>query len=158
MALNEAQNLFALFFAIYFGMIIGRSHEMYKPWDTYSAWKGKPHNIRRLTTAWIILFIIPIVQFAVLFSLLGTVDISFDMTGAGILNIILIGFGSFFEFGYFRIYEAFLHRYHESFFSEEDLPQMERIGKIRLEFWAHFIPGALYVILSTLAVLIAIYI
>src|SRR5271157_3774613 len=146
MALNEAQNLFALFFAIYFGMIIGRSHDMYKPCDTYNAWKGKPHNIRRLTMAWIILFIIPIVQFAILFSLLGKVDISFDMTITGIFNIILIGFGSFFEFGYFRIYEAFLHRYHKSFFSEEDLPEKDRIGKIRPDFWAHFIPGALYVI------------
>jgi len=157
MPLNEAQNLFALFFAIYFGMIIGRSHDMYKPWDTYSAWMGKSHNTRRLFTAWLILFIIPLVQFALLFSLLGSADIPFDMTIVGIINIVLIGFGSFFEFGYFRIYEAFLHRYHESFFSEEDLPQIERVNKIRPDFWAHFIPGVLYVILSILAVLIAIY-
>ena len=72
MALTDAQNLFTLFFAIYFGMMIGRSHEMYRPWDTYNAWRGNSQNIRRLVTAWIILFIIPLFQFAVLFALLGS--------------------------------------------------------------------------------------
>ena len=72
MALTDTQNLFTLFFAIYFGMMVGRSHEMNRPWDTYNAWKGKWQNIRRLVTAWIILFIIPLFQFAVLFALLGS--------------------------------------------------------------------------------------
>src|SRR5665647_2187921 len=53
--LTEAQELFSLFFAIYFGLIIDRSHEMYKSWDTYNVWKGKSHNIKRLLAAWIIL-------------------------------------------------------------------------------------------------------
>jgi hypothetical protein len=154
---TEAQDLFTLFFAIYFAMIMDRSHEMYKPWDTYNAWRGKTHNIRRLLVAWTILFVMPLLQFAILFSLLGSVDVPFDMTIRGILNLVLIGFGSFFEFGYFRIYESFLHRYPTSFFSDEDLTQIEGFGKIRPDFWAHFIPGTLYVILSTLAVLIAIY-
>jgi len=55
MSLNDAQQLFVLFFAIYFAMIIDRSHEMYKPWDTYNAWKRKSHNIKLLFAAWIIL-------------------------------------------------------------------------------------------------------
>ena len=79
------------------------------------------------------------------------------VTIRGILNVVLIGLSSFFDFGYFRIYEAFLHSYHESFFSDEDLTQIERIGKIRPDFWAHFMPGALYVIVSVLMMLIAIY-
>ncbi|GEM_PF-654561 len=157
MALTDAQNLFTLFFAIYFGMMIGRSHEMYRPWDTYNAWRGNSQNIRRLVTAWIILFIIPLIQFAVLFALLGSFSIPFSLTVAGIVNIVLIGFGSFFEFGYFRIYEAFLHRYPKSFFSDEELPEMHESGKIHPGFWAHFIPGVLYVLLSIMAVLIAIY-
>ena len=157
MALTEAQELFTLFFAIYFAMIIDRSHEMYKPWDTYNAWRGKPHNIRRLLAAWIILFAIPLVHFAILFALLGSVDVPFDMTMRGISNVILIGFGSFFEFGYFRIYESFLHRYPTSFFSEEELTQRESPGEIRPDFRLDFIPGTLYVIMSTLAMLIAIY-
>jgi len=65
------QDLFLYFFAIYFSLIIARSHEIYKPWDTYSAWKGQSHNIKRLLTGWIILFIIPLLHFAVLFILLG---------------------------------------------------------------------------------------
>lgn len=157
MDLTEAQNLFALFFAIYFALIIDRSHETYKPWDTYNAWRGKAQNIRRLLTAWIIVFIIPLLHFSILFALLGSVNIRFDMSISGILNVILISFSSFFDFGYFRIYEAFLHSYPESFFSEEELTQIERSVKIRPDFWAHFIPGALYVIVSTLMMLIAIY-
>ena len=93
---------------------------MYKPWDTYNAWKGKSHNTKRLLAAWIILFIVPLLNFAILFVILGLIDIRFDMTIRGILNVNLIGLGSFFDFGYFRIYEAFLHRYSESFFADEE--------------------------------------
>ncbi len=62
---------------------------------------------------------VPLFQFAILFALLGLIDVPFDMTIRGILNVTLISLGSFFDFGYFRIYEAFLHRYPESFFADE---------------------------------------
>jgi hypothetical protein len=130
---------------------------MYKPFDTYNAWKGKSHNLKRLLAAWLILFVIPISHFGILFILLGSVNVRFDMTIGGISNIILISLSSFFEFGYFRIYEAFIHSYPESFFGNDERMQLDRSGKIRPDFWAHFIPGALYVILSTLMMLIAIY-
>lgn len=157
MPLNDPQEVFILFFAIYFGLMVDRSHEMYNPWDTYNAWKGKTHNINRLLTAWLILFIIPICHFGILFVLLGYVNVKFDMTVQGVSNIILISLSSFFEFGYFRIYEALLHSYPESFFRDEELRQLELSGKAQPDFWAHFIPGALYVVLSTLLLLIAIY-
>jgi hypothetical protein len=156
MDLTEAQNLFALFFAIYFALIIDRANEMYEPWDTYNAWRGKSHNIKRLLAAWVILFIIPLLHFAIIFALLGSMNIRLDMTIMGILNLVLVGLGSFFDFGYFRIYEAFLHTYSGSFFSDEDLTQKIPSGNIRPDFWAHFIPGALYVIVSTLMILISI--
>lgn len=155
MSLTEAQELFELFFAVYFALIIDRSHEVYKPWDTYNAWKGNFYNIKRLLAAWIILFIVPLLHFAILFILLGSIDVRFDMTISGVLNVALIGVGSFFEFGYFRIYEAFLHKYPKSFFTDEE--RIQKGPSIHPDFWAHFIPGALYVILSTLMVLIAIY-
>jgi hypothetical protein len=157
MPLTEAQEIFTLFFAIYFAIIIDRSHEMYKPWDTYNAWRGIPHNRRRLLVAWAILFAIPLLHFALLFILLGSVNIRFDMSIDGISNVVLISLSSFFDFGYFRIYEAFLHSYPESFFADEERIQIERLVKIRPDFWAHFIPGALYVSLSTFMMLIAIY-
>jgi hypothetical protein len=157
MPLTEPQELFILFFAIYFALMIDRSHEMYKPWDTYNAWRGKSHNLKRLLAAWIILFVIPILHFAVLFILLGSVNVRFDMTIGGISNVVLISLSSFFDFGYFRIYEAFLHSYPKSFFADEERIQIERSGKIRPDFWAHFMPGALYVIVSTLMMFIAIY-
>ncbi len=156
MALTDAQTLFAFFFAIYFALIIDRSHEVYKPWDTYNAWRRNAQNIRRLLAGWAILFIIPLLHFSILFVLLGSINIRFDMTIIGISNLVLIGLGSFFEFGYFRIYEAFLHSYPRSFFSDEELTQMIPSGKIRPGFWAHFIPGALYVTLSTIMILISI--
>lgn len=157
MPLTEAQELFSLFFAIYFSLIIDRSHQMYKPWDTYNAWKGKPHNVKRLVAAWIILFVTPMLHFSILFILLGSVNVQFDMTISGISNVVLISFSSFFDFGYFRIYESFMHKYPESFFADEELIQLERLGRIFPDFWAHFIPGALYVIISILMMLIAIY-
>lgn len=157
MILTETQELFSLFFGIYFAQIIDRSHQAYKPWDTYNAWKGKTHNIKRLLGAWITLFFVPLIHFSILFSLLGSFNIQFDMTISGISNVVLIILSSFFEFGYFRIYEAFLHKYPESFFADEELAQIESLIKIRPDFWAHFIPGILYVFLSTLVMLIAIY-
>ncbi len=157
MSLTEAQELFSLFFAIYFSLIIDRSHQTYRPWDTYNAWKRRSHNIKRLLAAWIVLFIIPLLHFSILFLLLGSNDVRFDMTIAGILNVVLIGVGSFFDFGYFRIYEAFMHRYPEHFFPDEERAKLMSLGKILPDFWAHFIPGALYVTLSTIMVLIAIY-
>lgn len=157
MAFNDAQNLFALFFAIYFSLIIDRSHQAYKPWDTYNAWRGKSHNIMRLLAAWATLFIVPILHFSILYSLLGSYNIQLEMTISGISNIVLISLGSFFDFGYYRVYEAFLHRYPRSFFSDEERIKLESSGKILPDFWAHFIPGALYVVLSTLMILIAIY-
>jgi hypothetical protein len=99
---------------------------MYKPWDTYNAWKGKSHNVRRLLAAWVILFIIPILHFAILFILLGSVAVRFDTTIWGISNVVLISLSSFFDFGYFRIYEAFLHGYPESFFADEERVLIER--------------------------------
>ena len=137
--------------------MIDRSNEVYKPWDTYNAWKGKTHNIRRLLAASIILFILPLLHFAILFTLLGSIDIQFNMTTRGISNVVLIGFSSFFDFGYFRIFEAFMHSYPESFFSDEDVIQIDLSGKIRPDFWANFMPGALYVIISVLMMMVAIY-
>lgn len=157
MPLTDAQELFSLFFIVYFTLIIDRAHQTYKPWDTYNAWKGRPHNIKRLLAAWIILFVIPLLHFGILFILLGLSNVRLDLTIRGISDIVLVGLGSFFEFGYFRIYESFLHKYPESFFADEERIQIESSGKILPDFRAHFIPGILYVLLSTLMVLIAIY-
>lgn len=157
MALSEAQELFSLFFAIYFSIIIDRSHETYKPWDTYCAWKGKTQSIMRLLAGWIILFAVPILHFSILFILLGSINVRFDFTVRGVINVVLISLSSFFDFGYFRIYEAFLHSYPESFFDEDERIKKENSGEIRPDFWAHFMPGALYVSLSTLMMLAAIY-
>ncbi len=155
MPLNEAQELFGFFFAIYFALIIDRSHEVYKPWDTYNAWKGKSHNINRLLMAWIILILLPIMHFAILFTLLEIFNVTFETTIVGVLKVVLVSISSFFAFGYFRIYEAFLHGFSKFFFSEEEKTKF--LSEIRPYFWAHFIPGVLYVLISTLMLIIALY-
>lgn len=157
MVLTDAQNLFSLFFAIYFSLIIDRSNQAYKPWDTYNAWKGKRQSTKRLLAGWLIIFFIPLLHFSVLYSLLGSFNIQFDLTISGLLNLILISLASFFDFGYYRIYEAFLHGYPEYFFAEEEQEKLKKSGKLLPDFWAHLIPGLLYVVLSTLCLLIAIY-
>jgi hypothetical protein len=156
MALSDAQELFSLFFAIYFSLNISRAHQEYKPWDLYNAWKGIHHNLKRALMAWVIIFIVPLIHFSLLFSLVGTFNIKLDFTIRGISNIILISLASFFDFGYYRMYEAFLHNYPESFFVEEELVEIQHLGKIRPGFWAHFMPGLFYVLISTLIMLIAI--
>jgi hypothetical protein len=156
MSLNDAQQLFAFFFAIYFYMIIDRSHAMYQTWDTYSAWRGKSHNFNRLLAAWFILIILPVTHFAVLFTLVGIFKVTFDPTPAGVVHIILISISSFFVFGYFRIYEALIHGYHSLFFSEKE--KQEGGVEIRPHFRAHFIPGILYIVVSTLLLVLALYI
>ena len=158
MAFTEAQDLFALFFAIYFALIIDRANAAYQPWDTYNSWRRNPHSIKRLLLGWLILFIMPLLHFSILFILLEPVKLQFTIAVKSLLSLVLIGIGSFFDFGYYRIYEAFLHSYPESFFSSEELAKMVSSGKIRPDFWAHFLPGALYVVVSTLMILIAIWI
>ncbi len=157
MAFNDAQELFSLFFAIYFSLIIDRANQEYKPWDLYNTWRGRFHNLKRALMAWIILFIVPLIHFSLLFSLLGKFNINFDLTIGGLSNLVLISLASFFDFGYYRIYEAFLHKYPEYFFAEEELIQVQHLGRVRPDFWAHFMPGLLYLFLSTLIMLIAIY-
>lgn len=156
MTLDDAQQLFGFFFAIYFVLIIERSNDTYGSWDTYSAWSGRSHNINRLTTAWLFLVLMPVTHFAILFTLLGLFDVTFDETITGVANIVLISIGSFFSFGYFRLYEAVLHTFPASFFTDDEL--RDRALEIRPQFWAHFIPGILYVTVSTLLLLVTLYI
>jgi len=155
MSLNEAQELFAFFFAIYFALIIDRAHQAYNPWDTYNAYLGKSHNIKRLVTGWVILLVLPLFQFAILFTFLGIFNVTFDNTVIGVINITLISISAFFSFGYFRIYEAFIHHSPEIFFSDEERSGV--VKEIRPKFSAHFIPGVLYIIVSTLLLAAALY-
>ena len=156
MSLNDAQQLFGFFFAIYFFMIIDRSHAMYRAWDTYSAWQGKSHTINRLLVSWLLLVILPVTHFAVLFTLLGLFNVTFDPTIAGVVSIVLISLGSFFSFGYFRLYEAVIHRYPEFFISEDE--RRDHKVEIRPHFRAHFMPGILYIVISTLMLIVSLYI
>jgi hypothetical protein len=155
MSLTNAQQLFVLFFGIHFTLIVERAHETYRPWDTYNAWEGNPYNIKRFLISYLILIIIPILHFGLLFVLIGTLNIRFDMTFDGISNVVLISLSSFFEFGYFRIYEAYMHVYPEYFFTKEEITKQS--DKILPNFRSHFVPGLVFILLSTIVLLIAIY-
>ena len=148
MVVNDAQIMLELFFAIYFALVIDRSHVAYNPYDTYSAWTGKSPAHRRLAVSWLIIVILPLLQFAITYLVLGEYPITLDMTPIGVMNIVMIGLLSFFSFGYYRIFEAFLNGFPEVFYSEEELGK--RHTEIRPVFLAHFIPGLLYILLTIL--------
>lgn len=154
MPFTDAQQLFTLIFAIHFTLIIDRVHRNYNPYDTYNAWMGKSHAINRLLLSWLIMYILPLLNFAVFFILLGIYNISFQPDLHGILNIVLVGLLSFFDFGYYRIFEAVLYFSPKTFYTDEEAGEM--LAKERGEFQAHLIPGVLYVITTTIMILILI--
>ncbi len=151
---TASQELFILIFAIHFTLIIERVHQNYNPYDTYSAWKGIPHAIKRLLLSWTILYILPLLQFAIFFILLGIYEVDFEMTIRGVFSIVLVGLLSFFDFGYYRIFEAALYYSPDSFFTKEE--QDEMLEKERGEVRAHLIPGICYVVATVIMLLILI--
>lgn len=70
-------------------------------------------------------------------------------------NGILIGLLSFFDFGYYRIFESILYLSPESFYSDDERDRI--LAKEKGEFQAHFVPGILYIVATTIMLLILIY-
>ena len=126
---------------------------MYRSRDTCSAWTGKSHHINRLLAGWVVLLILPVTHFAILFSLPDLFNVNFDPTATGVLRRILISISPFFAFGCFRLYEGVIHGAPRSFFSEEERSQ----GMVRPHLRVHVVPGILYVVISTLLLVIALY-
>lgn len=153
MSFIEAQELFTFIFAIHFTLIIDRVHRNYNPYDTYNAWKGQSHAIKRLLLSWLILYILLLLNFAAFFIILGMYDISFTSL-YGTLNIVLVALSSFFDFGYYRIFESILYLSPKTFYTDREAAEVLIEG--RDEFQAHFIPGVLYIIASTILILIII--
>lgn len=153
--LNTAQELFVIFFAIYFSLIIDRANRTYVPYDTFNAWRRSRPALIRLITALVILHLLPLLQFAIVFILLGGITLTFYVSISGILDLMAIGFLSFFDFGYYRIFEAFLYRYPNVYYLEGELT--DRLDGTRFEFWSHFIPGILYLLSSVFLLLIIYY-
>ncbi|MGB9979509.1 hypothetical protein [Methanobacterium sp.] len=156
MQFTEAQQLFTLIFAIHFTLIIDRVHRNYNPYDTYNAWKGRKHAINRLLVSWSVMYILPLLNFGIFFILLGIYDIRFQLDLYGILNIVLVGLLSFFDFGYYRIFESILYLSPNTFYTSREANEI--LDDERNEFQAHFIPGILYVIASAIMILIVIII
>ncbi len=152
---NDAQIMLELFFAVYFALVIDRSHVAYDPYNTYSAWTRTSPAHRRLIASWLILFLLPLLHFAITYLVLGRYIVALDMTPYGVLNIVMIGFLSFFSFGYYRIFEAFLNGFPRFFYSELELGKQHRETKPK--FWAHFIPGLLYILMTALVQILIIY-
>lgn len=151
---TEAQQLFTLIFAIHFTLIIDRVNRAYNPYDTYNAWKGQLHSIRRLFLSWSIMYILPLLNFAAFLLILGIYNVSFDLNINGALNIVLVALSSFFDFGYYRIFESILYLSPKTFYTDEEVDKM--LDDNRDEFRAHFIPGILYVIASFIMIFIVI--
>ena len=156
MPITEAQELFILIFAIYFTLIIDRANNNYNPYDTYKAWTDKNHALKRLVLSWAVLHIFPLLNFAIFYIIMGLEEAPFNPNFLGVINIILVGLLSFFDFGYYRIFEAFLYLSPEKFLTDEE--RMEVLDDKRDEFLAHLIPGILYVAVTWIMLLLLIYI
>jgi len=154
MPFTDAQQLFTIIFAIHFTLIIDRVQRNYNPYDTYNAWKGQSHAIKRLLVNWLIMYIIPLTNFAVYLIGLGVYNITFDPYLRGIINVVLVGLLSFFDFGYYRIYEAILYAYPEAFYTDQE--RVEVLEKERGEVRAHLIPGMAYVMATLMIFLVLI--
>ncbi len=152
MPISEAQELFILLFAIYFTLIIDRASSLYNPYDTYEAWKYRGKALRRLILSWTFLHILPLLNFAIFYIIIGLYNISFNSNLLGIINIILVGILAFFDFGYYRIFEGFLYLSPQKFFTEKE--KKEVLNEKRKEFRAHMIPGVLYVVITWLIFII----
>ncbi len=114
---SEAQMMLELFFAIYFPLIIDRSHQEYYPYDTYSTWERQSPDHRRLIVAWTTLFALPLFHFALTYVVLGENPIDIGPNTYGVLNIVPIGILSIFSFGYYRIFEPVINRFRRSIFT-----------------------------------------
>lgn len=76
------------------------------------------------------------------------------MTLRGVLDIVLVGSLSFFDFGYYRIFEAVLYYSPDTFFTKKE--QDEILEKERGEVRAHLIPGICYVMATIVMLLLLI--
>ena len=154
MAFTDAQWIFIIIFGINFTLIIDRAHNNYNPYDTYNAWRGNSQAINRLLLSWLVLYILPLLNFAVFYIILLLNNISIETNVQGAFNIVLIGLLSFFDFGYYRIFEAMLYLSPNTFYTDEEQDVM--LIKDKGEFKAHFIPGVLYVIATAIIFVILI--
>ncbi len=154
MALTDTQWLFIIIFGINFTLIIDRAHRTYDSFNTYNAWRGYSQALYRLLLSWLLLYILPLLNFAVFYIILSLNNISIQTSPEGAFTIILIGLLSFFDFGYYRIYEAMLYLAPNTFYTEEE--QTVILIKEKGEFKAHLIPGVLYVIATAIIFIILI--
>ena len=81
-------------------------------------------------------------------------NISIENSIQGAFKIVLIGLLSFFDFGYFRIYESMLYLSPNTFYTDQE--QEDVLVKDKGEFKAHFIPGILYVVVTAIIFIILI--
>lgn len=100
------------------------------------------------------MYILPLLNFAAFLLILGIYNVSFDLNINGALNIVLVALSSFFDFGYYRIFESILYLSPKTFYTDEEVDKM--LDDNRNEFRAHFIPGILYVIASAIMIFIVI--
>lgn len=99
-------------------------------------------------------YILPLLNFAVFYIILSLNNISIETSLQGTIKIVLIGLLSFFDFGYYRIFEAMLYLSPNTFYTDQE--QNDILFKDKGEFKAHFIPGVLYVIATAIIFIILI--
>ena len=104
--------------------------------------------------SWLLLYILPLLNFAIFYIILSSSNISIETSIQGAFTIVLIGLLSFFDFGYYRIYEAMIYLSPNTFYTDKE--QNEILVREKGEFKAHLIPGILYVVATAFIFIILI--
>lgn len=124
--------------------------QSYDAWDTYDAWRGIRQSQRRLFIELVLLNIVPISNFAWIFSALADVTIDFGWNATNCLTILLVVFLSFITIGYYRVYVALLYKYPRAFYRSkkrlEYFTKPDEYGE-PVSFGAQFWPGVIYTLL-----------
>ena len=73
--------------------------------------------LRRLLLSWTVLHIFPLLNFAIFYILSDYITHFLIQVFLGVTNIVLVGILAFFDFGYYRIFEAILYNSPEEVFN-----------------------------------------
>ena len=152
MPMNNAQEVFAIFYGLYFAATIPMTASL-RPFDTPAMHMGDKHAGLRLIVSFLSLNVAPLGYFVFIFSLLGKMQ---NLTLGFWPMLFLLTF-SLAGFGFYRIYFGLmLIRNQKGYvFYGKELPDslaenLTKRGGNHAEVWPHLIPGFLWIVTCTL--------
>jgi len=148
--MNNAQTIFALFYAIYFAVTITLTGK-FQPFDTPAMYKMKYKSWIRFLISFIALNIAPLSYFVLIFKWLSKIK-AFEESFGDILIIFILSIAGF---GFYRIYYGIMiFKFRDEYiFYERNLPKalledLNQRDSSHRDWLAHVIPGAIWIVVS----------